>query len=125
MVKMFPAMFQLELDTLSDVEIGAHLWVAKQNMIPLYREADLSVTTIRYEDLVSDTEKVARNVLQALDLEWQPEVLRHHRYHGRTRGNKPVDASRAKPCLNLTSAEKSCILDICGATLPVFGYTAD
>jgi len=34
--------------------------------------------TVRYEDLVADTETVMRAIVDWLGLSWDPDILRHH-----------------------------------------------
>ena len=62
------------------------------------------MVTIRYEDLVADTEGVMRELLEWLGEPWDDAVLTHHavqaarthdRIEGLTRPDQPVDADRA------------------------------
>jgi hypothetical protein len=127
----FPDLGRLDIGALSEAEIAAHLWVAKQRMIEVYRMAGLAVQAIRYEALVSDAESVARSVVRELGLEWTREVLEHHRNRGRelhpggTRADRPIDPSRARPKLNLTDEEKRSIIEICRETMTGLGYGAE
>ncbi len=62
------------------------------------------VTVLRYEDLVGDPEKTLRQLLDFLQEDWSPNLLRHHEVHrerggsavaeGGTRRWDPIDANR-------------------------------
>jgi hypothetical protein len=127
----FPHLKQLAFQEMSEAEIAARLWVAKQRMSGVYRNAGLRVVDVRYEDLVSDSEITAKKVLKELGLAWHPRVLEHHRHHGAERhpggtmGNKPINPARAKPQLNLSEQERQTIGHICHETMLEFGYGAE
>lgn len=125
----FPELKELDKHALTELEMGAHLWVAKQRMSDVYKSAGFSVTIVRYEDLLSDTESVARDVLRRLSLEWSNKVLEHHYHHGNqmhpggTKADKPIDPSRAEPKLSFSEQEKMEIKKICQETMYKYGYS--
>lgn len=83
---------------------------------------------IRYEDLVTDTESVMREVLDFLDEPWDPRVLEHHkvqdgRAEGGTRANDPIDTARMARWLGEVSpAEVDQLVTATKAQARLFGY---
>ncbi len=65
------------------------------------------VTVLRYEDLVGDPEGTLRQLLDFLQEDWSPNLLRHHEVHrerggpavaeGGTRSWDPIDAESGQP----------------------------
>jgi Sulfotransferase family len=88
----------------------------------------------RYEDLLSDTESVLREVLPSIGEEFDLAVLRHHEVQraqgapkltdGSTSSRDPIDARRAERWTDeVTEAERD-ELAVAGPLGAVFGYTA-
>ncbi len=127
----FPELARISIHDMNEAEIGAHLWVAKHRMIDVYKQVGLKVSSVRYEDLILDSEATAKGIIWELGLDWSPVVLYHHRHHGEglhpggTRSEKPIDPSRARPNLRLSDEERSSILGICHKTMADLGYELD
>jgi Sulfotransferase family len=90
-------------------------------------------TLCRYEDLVSDSESVLREVMAALGEEFDDALLRHHEVQraqgapkltdGSTSSRDPIDARRAERWADeVTDAERD-RLAVAGPLGAVFGYT--
>ena len=63
-----------------DLEELAHYYVAYHRLMEHWRTVLPGVVhTVRYEDLVTNTEAEARRVVEHCDLEWQSECLEFHR----------------------------------------------
>ncbi len=83
---------------------------------------------IRYEDLVTDTEAVMREVVEFLDEPWDQRVLQHHtvqggRAEGGTRASDPIDTARmARWMAEVTPAEVDQLDKSTKAQARVFGY---
>jgi hypothetical protein len=89
-------------------------------------------TLCRYEDLVSDSEDVLRELVAAIDEEFDPALLRHHEVQraqgapkltdGSTSSQDPIDASRAEKWTDaITSAQRDA-LEVAARLGAVFGY---
>lgn len=84
----------------------------------------------RYEDLVSDSEQVMREVLEFVQEPWDPIVLEHHRHQsGRAEGgtvaNEPVDTSRVdKWRVGATDKDLRVLDRMAGPLASFFGYDA-
>lgn len=79
-----------------EVMLGTLVWYLK-NRILLQQAHVHSCKVVRYENVVTDSEKVMRDILQFLGLPWSNEVLRHHEINtgikvGGTDSARPVDA---------------------------------
>ena len=63
-----------------DLEELAHYYVAYHRLMEHWHTVLPGVVhTVRYEDLVTNTEAEARRAIKHCDLEWQPECLEFHR----------------------------------------------
>lgn len=117
-----------ELEGLSTVALAATIWRYKLLAMELYRERDVTVHPVRYEDLVVDPAAVLRGLLAVLRLPWSDNMLRHHEFHGEeyhaggTRGTDPLDAARRHRGEELTPDEQSVVKEVAGELLPRFGY---
>jgi hypothetical protein len=115
------------LRELDPIALGATLWRHKLLLMDKYREAGMRVHPVRYEELVTESERVMRGVLVAMGLEWSPQVLEHYRFHGDerhaggTRGTRPLDQDGVSRGDELTGAEKELILEIAGDMVPHHG----
>lgn len=84
----------------------------------------------RYEDLVSQSEAVMREVLEFVEEPWDPIVLEHHRHQsGRAEGgtvaNDPVDTNRVDKWRAAASEQDLKALDrLAGPLGGFFGYDA-
>ena len=91
-------------------------------------------TLCRYEDLVSDSEKVLRELMSALGEEFDDALLRHHEVQraqgapkltdGSTSSRDPIDARRAERWADEITDEQQALLAAAGAMGAVLGYTA-
>jgi hypothetical protein len=83
---------------------------------------------IRYEDLVTDTEQVMREVLGFLDEPWDDRVLHHHtiqdgRAEGGTRASDPIDTARmARWLAEVSPAQVDQLVQSTKAQARLFGY---
>jgi len=118
---------QLDVDTLDDAAIGAHIWRLKNSLVDKYREQGLEVKCVRYEDLLDRSEENLREILSFLSIEWSPRVIEHEKHHGTERhaGNtsakRPLDQSRRAPKLSLTDGEQNAVMSICSQVSKRFG----
>lgn len=72
---------------------GARYWTACTEHVEQFTaRTAAATTTIRYEDLCRDPERVLRGVLSHLDIAWEPAVLEHHRH----RHDLGMEAARAR-----------------------------
>ena len=82
----------------------------------------------RYEDLVSSTESVMREVLDFVEEPWDPIVLEHHRHksgraEGGTVAHEPVDTARIDKWADLSSERSMGVLEgMAGPLAAFFGY---
>lgn len=90
-------------------------------------------TLCRYEDLVSDSEGVLRELMPAIGEEFDDALLRHHEVQkaqgapkltdGSTSSRDPIDARRAERWSDEISADQRAALAVAGPLGQVFGYT--
>ncbi len=91
------------------------------------------VTVLRYEDLVGDPEGTLRQLLDFLQEDWSPNLLRHHEVHrerggpavaeGGTRSWDPIDANRDSRWTQELSAHQRRVMTTATAGLrEVFAY---
>jgi hypothetical protein len=90
-------------------------------------------TLCRYEDLVSDTEGVLREVMTSLGEEFDVALLRHHQVQraqgapkltdGSTSSRDPIDARRAERWSDEITDSQRKELTVAGPLGAVFGYT--
>jgi len=90
-------------------------------------------TLCRYEDLVSDSEQVLRELLPATGEEFDPAVLRHHEVQraqgapkltdGSTSSRDPIDARRAERWADEITASQRDDLAATARLGEIFGYT--
>ena len=88
---------------------------------------------LRYEDLVLDTERVLRELLEWLGEPWSDRVLEHHvvqaerdpaRVEGKSRPDEPVDASRIhKWAETVTKEDRKVIRRRLGRLAEFYGYS--
>ncbi len=86
---------------------------------------------IRYEDLVTDTEPVLREVLDFLQEPWKDEVMSHHEVQtggvaeGGTKSNEPVDTARmSKWRTTVDDKQMARLVRRTDSQARVFGYSA-
>jgi hypothetical protein len=95
---------ELERRSWPDHLVAAFYWQIKNDALPAYLAAGLTILPVRYEALVTDAETQLRAVFAHLGLAWEDAVLRHHeRNHGQLEEgglaiggsdpNRPIDAS--------------------------------
>lgn len=59
----------------------AHYWRGYRELMEHWgKVTSLKIHEVRYEDTVLDTESQARDLLEFLDLDWEPSVLEFHRH---------------------------------------------
>lgn len=106
---------------------AAQRWVDTINQSKVQSKAfEDSVVTIRYEDLLSDTEGTLRTLCTHLDIEFESEMLKAQHITeniGDTKGAQTVIANNSKKYLNgMTSNELGRIEGIAGELLKELGY---
>ena len=108
---------------------GIRTWLnSNQAMIDSGIELGDRLYLIRYEDLVSDTEAVMREVLDFLGEPWDQRVLSHHeqqsgRAEGGTRADEPVDTARIARWTESASDEQMRrLVSRTQGLAPAFGY---
>lgn len=108
---------------------GIQHWTnSNQAMVDQGMELGDRFFLIRYEDLVTDTEPVMREVLDFLDEPWDPQVLEHHkvqdgRAEGGTRASDPVDTARMSRWLGeVTPGQVDRLRKATAGQARLFGY---
>lgn len=84
-------------------DIGSQLVDYQQLMAHWDTALSKPVLTLRYEDVVDDTEAAARKMLAYLDLDWMPEVLNHQNLE---RAVKTASVWQVRQAIYKTSKEK-------------------
>ncbi len=87
----------LVLSKRDETLLGALVWRLKNQVFVRHANLDF-VRVVVYEQLVTSTESVLRDILGFLNIPWDDKVLRHHEIHsgitvGGTDSGRPVDAS--------------------------------
>jgi len=125
---LFPEIATMDLDRIDEVCLGAYIWKYKAMAIDVYKKKELDVLVVKYEDLLENPDGSMRKILNHLGISWSDRVLRHEQYHlareyaGWTRGDRALDASRKKPALALTEAEKKVVDPIVDEQMSKYGY---
>jgi protein-tyrosine sulfotransferase len=108
---------------------GIRTWLnSNQAMIDSGIELGDRMYLIRYEDLVSDTEAVMREVLDFLGEPWDDRVLSHHeeksgRAEGGTKADEPVDTARiARWTESVSNEQMRRLVSRTQGLAPAFGY---
>ncbi|MEM7394467.1 MAG: sulfotransferase, partial [Verrucomicrobiota bacterium] len=125
----FPEIEELDFEVMSDVEAGAYVWRYKIRVMEIFRAKGLPVHVVKYEDLLTEPEARMRSLLSGLGLSWHDNVLSHERFQSRevfaggSRGDRPLDANRKTPELDLSPEERENIHSICENDMEPLNYT--
>jgi len=57
---------------------AALYWKVKNNSMIYYENLGISITKVRYEDLVHNSSHIIQTILNYLDLEWEDNLLQHN-----------------------------------------------
>jgi hypothetical protein len=110
------------------IAVGANIWKHKVHSMHRFMAKGMSVTPVRYEDLVEKPEATLREALAGMRLDWSDNLLEHHKFHGsephagNSRGDVPIDRRRKRSRSPLSASEKAVVSGICGAVMRDFGY---
>ena len=115
--------FSTEVETgiqsLSEVEVGARIWRANCKAMFEAKSRELNVTSIKYKDLIKETEEQLKNVVNRVGLRFEASMIDFHNRNrnqgrvlaGNTRGDKKINRKKDKK-LNLTNEQKKRIIKI-------------
>ena len=111
---------------------GVEHWThSNQNMVDAGIKLGDRFHLIRYEDLVTDTEPVLREVLDFLQEPWKDEVMAHHEVQGGgvaeggTKSSDPVDTARMSKWRSaVTDKQLQRLVKRADSQARIFGYTA-
>ena len=79
-----------------DLSEIARFYQRYQQLMDLWGDTDADILSLRYEDLVSDQERLSRDIISFIGLEWDDECLRYYESErlittpSYTQANKPI-----------------------------------
>jgi protein-tyrosine sulfotransferase len=125
-----PDISALDIDSLDEISLGAYIWKYKNMALKKYQKLGFNVFTFKYEELLNNPQKVIREILYFLDLDWDNIVLNHQQYYkddrkrypGGTRGNRAINLANQKRKPNLSKGEIKSITSICHDSVIAYGY---
>ena len=107
---------------------AALCWRLKQELLLLYRQLELPLHLVRYEELVQQPKPTITSLLEWLNLPWHEDVLRHHQLHqgrsiGDTDNQRAIDATGTEKWRkSLQSEDLAVIRQTCGDLAVQLGY---
>jgi len=111
-----------------NVTAAALCWRLKQELLRLYRQEEIDLRIIRYEQLVADPTPVVAEILSFVGLPWHDQVLAHHRFHrgkvtGDTDSTRPIDQKSMGRWRQMFSTSQLEIIErICAEKANELGY---
>lgn len=125
-----PDISDLDVDSLDEISLGAYIWKYKNMALKKYQKLGFDVFTFKYEELLTNPQKVISKILYFLDLDWDNIVLNHQQYYkndrkkypGGTRGNRAINLANQKRKPNLSEGEIKSITSICHDSVIAYGY---
>ncbi len=106
----------------------AAIWRIKSNMAPIFKEAGITVTQFKYEDLVCEPDRMISLLLEGCHLPDAAEPRRAHCVYvgfgpGGTDRTRPIDAASLSVWESgLDEEQQAEIIRIAGASARSFGY---
>lgn len=107
---------------------GALCWRIKNELLAVYKRKKIAFKIVRFEKLISQPEQEIIRILNHLNVNWDDNVLDHHRLHagfavGGTNKSRPIDSNNTgKWIKTLRSEDVSIIKDLCSGLAGKLGY---